>query len=259
MSKQTTRRQFVAFAAGIFVLSAAGCGGSKSNDTPDPTASVITRATESSLSSDAKILATREATGPYVSLDAARAFDADLSKIRAAYPGVSDIRARLPFTPKRLLVIVKPAAPWIAKWDASSDAGAAVTDTDLTTGERTLDAILLKYDATRTRSASSGQSGRFYVLQFAAALNMPAVAEELSQNTANFASVEVDALAGDGDNIVFRLGSGGTKVYEISQGYGDCPAGCINRYTRTYTLAPNGGLSETVTGTPPPLIVGAGL
>ena len=256
MSK-ITRRFFgaaVLSAGAVFLLGVSGCGGGGSdNDDPaPPTAdSFISRATEGSFSDDAKILATREASGAFVPLDVARAFDADLSRIRSAYPGVTDVHARPAFVPKNLLLIVKSSAPFIDKWDNSASAASGVTDTDLITGERALDALLLKYDAARTTRAADAQGGRRYVLQFAAALNMAAVRDEFAASSANFISVDTNLLAGDGDNIVFRVDNG-SKVYAFSQGFGDCPAGCINRYTRTYTIAPNGGISEQTTGTPPP-------
>ena len=185
-----------------------------------------------------------------MSLDAARAFDTDLAKIRAAYPGVQDVHARLAFEPKTLLVLVKTEAPWIGKWQASAATPATTTDTDLTTGEAALDALLQKYDATRTKAYSLTGNEQIFLVRFAAALNIPPVASEFAQSSPNLTAADPNLYAGDGDNIVFSVNSAGEKVYAFSQGYGDCPAGCINRYTRTYTLHADGTITETTTGTP---------
>ncbi len=262
---KSNARQITAFltagAALCSLFGLAGCSSGGGTTTafpvPSPSAtpiagSVISRATENTLTDDAKVLATRQATGAFVSLDQARAFDADLAKIRAAYPGVGEVHARLAYEPKSLLVIVKSTAPWFDKWQTSASAPATTTDTDLTTGEATLDALLQKYDATRTTTYSPTGNEQRFVLRFAAALNMTPVASEFAQSSPNVTAADSNIYAGDGDNIVYSVNSANEKVYAFSQGYGDCPAGCINRYTRTYTLHTDGTITEQIEGTQPP-------
>lgn len=260
--QQRPRHWGVLMAAGLAVAAifgAVGCGsgGNGGNVTPlpapitNPGNGPITRSDEDAISNDAKILASRQATSAFVPLADARAIDADLAAIRAAYPAVAGVRARPDFAPTEIIVNVKYSAPWLDKWKASASAANTITDTDLTTGEAALDALLKKYNATRTADPLDLGTGIYFRLKFAQTLNTRPVVSEFSQASSNFVNTEVNGYFGDGDNITYAK-SGTSKVYVFSQGYGDCPGGCINRYIHTYTLQTDGSLSETITGTPPP-------
>ena len=111
-----------------FVLLSAGCGsgGGTQNAALAPLSDVtattnpITRATENTVSDDAKTLASRQASGSLVSLDAARAFDTDLSAIRAAYPDLQALHAKTVYNTKKIVVYAVYTAFFVEKWfDAS--------------------------------------------------------------------------------------------------------------------------------------------
>lgn len=175
----------------------------------------------------------------------ARAFEVDLAKIRAAYPAVQNVHARLTFAPKTLFVVVKPGTAWIDKWEASASSPSTATDTNQTTNEPSLDALLKKYAATRTSAPQDIGTGRFFALRFAQSLNTRVAAAEFAQSSSSLEAVYTDNMAGDGNNLYFKQDSSGTgKVYTFSLGYGDCPGGCFNRYDFSYTLHPNNSITQ---------------
>lgn len=249
------RAAFLSAAAAVALLmaGATGCGGGKTTR-PGSVASSgpITRANESTVSEDAAILATRQATSAFVSLDAARAIDTDLAAMRALYPAFVSVHARPRFVTKTLLVTIKPAAPWRSKWDASANAASTITDTDLTTGEPVLDALLQKYGATRISRTYDSGTDTLYELRFAQPLNLQTVADELMQSSSTLVSVYPNATIGDGDDIAFTppTHASGDKTYVFSKGSGDCPGGCLYRYNQPVVIPANGPIYQIPV--PPP-------
>lgn len=231
-------------ALGLLALTM-GCGsggGTSTGVTPGPTSGFVTRTNEPSFSEDAVILALRVATGAWLSADQARAFDTDINRIRQQVPAVARIRARADFVPRDLLVTVNPGTPWIADWKNGT----------LATGETALDALLAEYGITSVRLlADYGDGGATLVLRFGQTLNMKALKDLVQAASPRITAAEPNGIAGDGDNITFR-NTGGVKTYTFSQGWGDCPAGCIDRHYWDVTLAADNSLSVEERGSPLP-------
>ena len=234
------------FAAALCLLPlafATGCGGGGSPSPSPLTTATVTRATEGTLSDDAKILAARAATGPWLSLPDAQTFDADLARIRKQLPQVASIHATPDFALTRVLVTIKDDAPWRAAWEAGT----------VKTGNAVVDAYLIPYDIQSVESLGAASGGEeTFVIGLRQSLNIPALAAPLKATSASILAVDADGVIGDGDRIVLTRQSDGTRIYAISKGWGDCASGCISRHTYQVTLAP--GTAGTITlaesGTP---------
>lgn len=95
------------------VLFLFGCGGGGSRGD-----SVITRASEAKLDPDATILAAREVGGYVVPLSTAEGLNAELQRVRSAFPETVNIHARPFYDPHELHFALDEAAPWLAVWKA---------------------------------------------------------------------------------------------------------------------------------------------
>lgn len=223
--------------AGAPVLS--GCGSSNGgtfidNDGfPIGGGSHITRANAASFSQDAIVLALRKASSPWISANDAQIFDADLRKIRSQVPAVNDVRARLEYDPRTLIVSVDASTPWRAAWN-----GGAVL-----TGDTAVDALLRQYNAVSVKPLVTGVGGEtFYTITFDQPLNIVNLKDAIKAASTHFVTAETNGIVGGGDNIVFATVGDGKK-YTFSRGSGDCPAGCINNHFWDVTIAKNGTVS----------------
>jgi hypothetical protein len=225
---------FCACASLLALLTSCGGGGSA------PT--TLTRSNDPGYSRDAQVLASRVADGPWLPSDRMAMFDRDLNRIRTQYPQVADIHAVGDYVLEELIVGVKADAPWLANWQKGT----------LTTGDVNLDNLLTTYGATSIRGGTFIFEGHtWFVITFAEALNIRALVPLFLAASSNFTYAEPDGYIGDGDRITFSTTSN-TKTYVFSHGWGDCPAGCIERHSWTVTLNYNGSIALEESGPPIP-------
>ena len=227
----------ISIAIAAFAFSS-GCG---SGGVPKEGA-MITRANRSLYSDDAMILAARQATSPWIPADAAAAFDRDLRTIRSRYPVLTAVHARADYVRTDLLIAVSNTAPWLNNWKAGT----------ANTGEARLDALLQEFDVDAVRDALLTTADRtWFRVEFAQPLSMDRLADRVRTASPNIPSVEPNAYAGDGDNIVNSSSAGG-RVLTFSKGWGDCPSGCIYRHSWEVSIASSGDLSVREFGNPLP-------
>ncbi|MBC8141082.1 MAG: hypothetical protein H7Y38_06540 [Armatimonadetes bacterium] len=239
MMKQQITAWGAACVALLMTGGLAGCGGSDGVQTPvaspTPAPSVnITRGTESTFSQSARILAAREAArngATWLSAETARLADVDLAAIRRAYPQVATIEARPEYDLRTVLVAIPPTAPFLQNWLRGETA----------TGDAGIDALLTEFAPESVESVGSPIEGGtyYFTLKFGQSLNMVKLAERLRAASAVIVAADPNRFAGDGDDIV-RDDAAGKKRYIWSRGSGDCPAGCINRYSYTFEIAADG-------------------
>lgn len=230
------RLLLVAAAAAVTL---AGCGGSASvpPGSGGLPAGVVTRDEEPRFTADGLLLASLSATDAWIPLALATAIDADLVRIRSAYPILARIHARPRSEPKTLLVTLHPAAPFRDAWIAGT----------LTTGDTGLDALLTQFNATGVRHLT----GDLFVITFAQWLNTNRLAGAVKAASTQIRGAGENLTVGDGDQIL-RSEVDGVRTYAFVQGWGDCPAGCIYRHRWNVSIAPDGTLSVTESGSPLP-------
>jgi hypothetical protein len=102
------------------------------------------------------------------------------------------------------------------------------------TGNDTIDSLLIKYELELAGNARY----RHAVLITKKPLNMWALGKKFEQ-ISGVKSAEPDGAGGSGDDIYAYLDST-NKRYIYSIGWGDCPAGCINRRFWEYTVSSAG-------------------
>ncbi len=226
--------------AGAIAL-AGGCGGGGGSPSVGAPPDTITAANQSGFTSDATILASRAATGPWITASTAGSFDQDLAAIRARFSAVSAVHARPAASLTDVGVVVSSSAPWILNWKSGN----------MTTGESGLDSLLRQYDVTSVHDVGPTPGGETFQVNFGQPMNPPAAASSIKSASSNILSAAPDTLGGDGDQITFQT-SGGGKVYTFSHGWGDCAAGCTSRHNWQITIAPDGSMTETESGTPLP-------
>jgi hypothetical protein len=145
---------------------------------------------------------------------------------------------------RQVMVRVDPAHEWTRAWSAGNSL----------TGNSTVDSLVARYDLT-LRNYFRWSIGEVALLRAGRPLNMTALA-------ARFAPIggviwaEQDGVGGDGADIrVSRSGDGWRLDYSI--GYGDCPSGCINRRTWSFSVSAAGTVRYLgASGSPPPPIGG---
>lgn len=214
----------------------AGCGGSGGGQTPVPSVN-ITRVTEGGFSQSARILAAREAdrTGAvWLSLETARLAEADMAAIRKAYPQVATIEARPNYDLRTVLVAVSPTAPFLKHW----------LNDNVATGDAGIDALLTEFAPESVKPVGSPMEGgtHYFALKFEQSLNMAKLAGRLNSASPAIVAADPNYTAGDGDDIR-RGGDTGKSQYIWSRRSGDCPAGCINRYSYTFEIAGDGAVT----------------
>jgi hypothetical protein len=138
------------------------------------------------------------------------------------------------------MVNVDPAAAWTHAWRQKQ----------ALTGNATVDEMVAKYGIT-VREYYHWSFGEVALLRTARPLNMKAL-------SARFAALpgviwaEPNGYMGDGNDIRASAASGGWRL-DYSIGFGDCPAGCINRFTWSFSVGATGTVQYLgSTGSPPP-------
>ncbi len=240
MLKQHTKWRAVLLAT-VALAGVIGCGGSSSSDNGGTAPPNITRTTEATFSESARILAAREAAASgatWLNADTARGFDADLSAVRRTFPQVGDITALSEYGLRTVVVAVRAGTAWEDNWRRGEP----------TTGEPALDALLAEFAPEQIRALGGAieTMPAYFTVRFGQSLNMVKLAERLKAASANITAANPDYAAGDGNNIVrvANTPGDGSRRYVFSRGSGDCPAGCIDRYSYAFAVSANG---ETVT------------
>lgn len=231
--------------AGTGTVLATGCGGG-SNDSGSVREAngFVTRAEEDKYSSDALILASREATDAPIPTSTAVSINEDLAAIRAQYPALTTVNARPLDDLKSVLVVARASSPVGQAWAQGKTA----------TGVAGVDDLLTRYKVESVKQLTSSDSPAF-VVRFVDPLNTRKVLDTLeaqaAPGTSGLISVSKNLTIGGGNQIT-RTGANSTRVYEFVQGWGDCLAGCINKHKWTVTLDPSGTMRLEESGTPLP-------
>jgi hypothetical protein len=124
---------------------------------------------------------------------------------------------------QEILVGIQPSTPWLAPW----------TSGRLPTGTAGVDSLIAPYGLT-VKQIFDWNIGRYLLVGTTRAINASALAARFAR--APFVrNAEPNAVGGDGNNIAATpRGDGWTLDYSV--GYGDCPAGCINRHTWSFAV-----------------------
>jgi hypothetical protein len=161
----------------------------------------------------------------------------DLKVIRERFPSLQEIAARPEATLDQVLVGLRPTALWRSAWEAGN----------LATGESAVDDLLTEFRATKVEKIFAAQESAWFTVTFDQPLNVNLLAERIADLGGDINYAEPNRYAGDGNNITFRR-EGTNRIYSFSHGWGDCPAGCINRRYWTVTITENGVISVEQSG-----------
>lgn len=225
--------RFIRITGSILLVALAGCGsGGGISD-------AITPLTESRYTDDAKVLAVRLAgDSPWISATLAGAFDADMSRIRSAYPAVKDIHTFPGFVLNELIFDVNLNAPWIDRWRNGT----------VMTGDRRIDALLQTYNAVSVRSLGPFSVGEGFLVTLGQSLNIPAILIPFRESSSQFTSVTENGLGtgGSPDDIFFDSASH-PRRYAFFKGIGD-----VSGHTWEFTLQNDGTITlKEYDGFPP--------
>jgi hypothetical protein len=170
----------------------------------------------SPVSQDAIVLTLRLQEGIPLDMALAEEIEAALKAAREAVSALDGIHAFPEYVPTELLV--KADAPWTRAWAVGQ----------LWTGNQAVDALGRQFLLTGARPLLPSGQPQWWVLTFAAPLKVPLLAR-LYQACAGVLAAEPNGYTGDGDNIqAFKKDEMWHFVF--SKGWGDCRAGCIDRY-----------------------------
>lgn len=131
---------------------------------------------------------------------------------------------------QEVLLVLEKDAPFAEKWKNGT----------LTTGNATIDGLTSKYSLT-IKSYRDGGLGPMVTLRSKVYLNTTHLSKELTAcDGIRFA--EPEAPMGDGNNIESAPGGKNAFGFKFSEGWGDCPSGCINRRYYTFYVSPEGAV-----------------
>ncbi len=145
----------------------------------------------------------------------------DVTAIRSAHPDLADIRVLPTWLPGELLVGLTPSA--YSEFKAGTFRGFDSLYADLGTPQ------------TRTHDFS-----QWVHLQFGQVYHGARLAQ-LFQPVSGVRFADANGIVGDGDDIVAQA----DRTYTLSRGFGDCPAGCIDRENFHFTVTDEGVFSGT--------------
>jgi hypothetical protein len=154
---------------------------------------------------------------------------------------VSLYRIRPRPEPQELIVTVDTTRPWVRAWQRG----------ETVTGNAEVDALTGQYGLV-LRRYYPWSSGHAAILGATRPLNVVAL-EPLFARIAGVRFAESnDVFGGSHDVMAEPDGSGGWRL-TYSLGYGDCPAGCINRRFWTFQVSATGVVTYLGSrGSPPP-------
>lgn len=130
---------------------------------------------------------------------------------------------------RELLVRIDPGASWTAAWRAGSTG----------TGNPDVDALIEEYDISVVRFYD-WDIGQYVVLRTGRAVYVAALGRML-ERIDGIIHAEENGVGGDGADIRARLQDGGWRL-DYSFGFGDCPAGCIERHTWSFHVTEAGAV-----------------
>lgn len=143
------------------------------------------------------------------------------------YPGTREIMVR-----------VNPSHSWTQAWRAKN----------ALTGNPAVDALVTQYGLT-VREYYYWTIGDVAVLRSAGPLNAAALAKRF-ETISGVVWAEENGAMGDGNDIrATRHGDGWRLDYSV--GFGDCPAGCIERHTWSFAVAADGSVTFLGASGPP--------
>src|SRR5690606_969212 len=128
---------------------------------------------------------------------------------------------------RELLVRIDPGTAWTAAW----------RDERTETGNPEVDALIDEFDMSVVRFYDWA-IGEYVLLR----TGRPVYAAALGQQLARIDGImhaEENGVAGDGADIRARVQDGGWRL-DYSVGFGDCPAGCIERHTWSFRVTEAG-------------------
>lgn len=129
-----------------------------------------------------------------------------------------------------ILVVLEKDAPFDENWKKK----------EIKTGNNALDALTSKYQLS-IANYRGGSLGPTVTLESALFVNTTHISKELTEITGvRFA--EPEASMGDGNNIEAAAGGKSGRGIKFSEGWGDCPSGCIKRRYYTFTINMDGSV-----------------
>jgi hypothetical protein len=120
-------------------------------------------------------------------------------------------------------LFVQTSAQWNIAWRQG----------EILTGEHYIDSLGHVYGLIAVRTISL----TLYLLTFSAPLQMYRLSDLYALHP-DVTSAGANGYGGDGDDIEY-VGKNGTLLFGFSDGWGDCPAGCIHRYYWYVSVVPN--------------------
>ena len=141
-----------------------------------------------------------------------------------------------------LIVGVDPSQEWVKRWQQGNRL----------TGNRAIDALMEEFNL-QLQQYYPWSSGHAVVLRSAEPLNIFALARRFS-DVGGVRYAESNGVGGDGDDIRATVVSSGIRL-DYSVGFGDCPAGCIDRHTWSFLVDSTGRttyLGSSGAPAPPP-------
>jgi hypothetical protein len=146
----------------------------------------------------------------------------DLAAIRSAHPDLADIHVLPSWLPGELLVGLTPSA--YSEFKAGTFHG--------------FDSLYAELGTPQSRTHDFSQ---WVHLQFGQMYHGVRLSQ-LFQPVSGVKYSDPNGLFGDGNDIVARA----DRTYTLSRGFGDCPAGCIDRESFDFTVTDEGVFSGTL-------------
>jgi hypothetical protein len=140
---------------------------------------------------------------------------------------------------RELMVRVDPAREWTTAWK----------DLNAMTGDPSIDSLVEEYDLS-VRIYYEWTIGEVAVLRAARPLHVAALATRF-EPIPGVIWAEPNGAIGDGNDIRARRHGDGWRL-DYSVGFGDCPAGCINRHTWSFAVTAAGAVTFLGRSGPPP-------
>lgn len=140
---------------------------------------------------------------------------------------------------REIMVRVDPAYEWTAAW----------RELNARAGDPAIDSLVDQYDLS-VRAFYEWSIGDVAVLRAGRPLNAVALATRF-ESIPGVVWAERNGAIGDGDDIRARLWGDGWRL-DYSVGFGDCPAGCINRHAWSFAVAQSGAVTFLGRSGPPP-------
>lgn len=129
----------------------------------------------------------------------------------------------------------------VAGVDTSHDWTDAWANGEVMTGNESLDRIVEEYELT-LEEVDIRRSSMVVVLRSGSPVNPAALGRTLEAEVPDFLYAEPNGRVGGGPFIKSKVNSE-RVIYTFSYGWGDCPAGCINRRSWDFSVFPSGEVS----------------